>query len=43
VSASVEPSKSIEAMSVSELLAGAGRALAVAGPGECWVTGTLSG
>lgn len=43
MSASLEPSQPIEAMSVSELLAGAGRALAVAGPGECWVTGTLSG
>jgi exodeoxyribonuclease VII large subunit len=43
VSASLEPSHPIEAMSVSELLTSAGRALAAAGPGECWVTGTLSG
>jgi hypothetical protein len=30
-------------LSEAALLAGAGRALTEAGPGECWVTGTLSG
>jgi exodeoxyribonuclease VII large subunit len=38
-----EPSAAPEALSVRQLLAGAERALTVAGPGECWVTGTLSG
>jgi exodeoxyribonuclease VII large subunit len=43
VSACAELDPPAEGLTVSELLAGAGRALAVAGPGECWVTGTLSG
>jgi hypothetical protein len=43
VSACAEPHPPVERLTVSELLTGAGRALAVAGPGECWVTGTLSG
>ena len=43
MSAAPEPCGPPEALSVTELLAGAGRALAVAGPGECWVKGTLSG
>ncbi|HEV2069598.1 MAG TPA: exodeoxyribonuclease VII large subunit [Acidimicrobiales bacterium] len=43
MSAAPEPCGPPEALSVTQLLAGAGRALAVAGPGECWVTGTLSG
>lgn len=43
MSACAEPNPPAEGLTVSELLAGAGRALAVAGPGECWVIGTLSG
>ncbi len=43
MSVAPEPCAPPEALSVTQLLAGAGRALAVAGPGECWVTGTLSG